>query len=94
VNGNTPWSEQFNSMIRGGITIALVLVFCYLSILKIIDETVLSNMVATVVGFWFGSRAAAAPTKDGPTTTTTVKPSPDATPVVETVTKPTPPPVS
>jgi hypothetical protein len=85
------WVERFNSGIRGAVTLALTLTFCYLAIRSAIDGNVFSNVVSTVLGFWFAAKAAERMMEKAPLppgTTTEVK---TTTPPIVTVTTPSPP---
>lgn len=69
MNGTPPTrAEQFNSVVRGGITVALVLVFCYLAVVKVIDGQVFAQTVASVIAFWFASRGTSPTRADAPAT--------------------------
>ena len=52
----TPWSEQFNSAIRGGAMSVLTLAFCYMFILGYVSTDAFISIYATVLGWWFATR--------------------------------------
>ena len=48
--------ESFNNAIRGFITSALTLVFCYLALIEKVSSEVFTSAFITVLVWWFASR--------------------------------------
>ena len=57
-----PKAEQFNQVVRGAVTLILVIGFVLgFLVFKIIDSQVFSQIVGMVVAFWFAARERESP---------------------------------
>ena len=57
MNGHE-WGERFNSTVRGAVTLALVLTFCWMAIMEKVDPGIFANVLSSVVAFWFAAKQA------------------------------------
>lgn len=80
------WIERFNSSVRGIIALMLVGVFCWRFLAGHVDDSLFSNILAGVIGYWFAQKAAERMMQKMGTTTTTATLGPTTT-----VVSPTPP---
>lgn len=87
MNGDTGWTERFNSTVRGIIALLLVGAYCWRFLTGHVDDSLFSNILAGVVGYWFAQKAAermmdrfTPPTPAPGTTTETKTVTPPTTP--------------